>query len=207
MRKQRSRIFFALIIPVFAVFSVFSCSINYNTAIASDTSETPEFVFYKTELTRVEKGDVSVRMTADTLEQYTEENVLYGTNLTFSVFNNDKEKSAAGSSDLFMVNSDTEKYYLLNNAVITSYDQDMQIRSDSIMWDGQTEQLVTSDDLPVRIASGGFSNPKGGTSSPENASQTLVDITGNTFSVDGTSNSFVFGGSVSGTILTQDDKQ
>ena len=173
----------------------FSCSIDYGNSKKID-KEAPEFVFSNVKFIRVEDGSKNTIMQAGTLEQYSDENVMYGENLNFSVLNKENEVSVTGSCGLFSANSDTEEYIFFDNVNIISYEQDLMITAENLKWNNKNEQLVSAGKKPVTISKGGFKKDSG---------ETRAEISGLGFSASGHDFSYSFDEEVSGTISTKEE--
>ena len=123
---------------------------------------------------------------------------MYGSGISFVVYNADGALSVAGSCGLFSSDTSKEQYYFYDEVNLTSYEQDMRVEADNINWNGKTEQLVSAGVAPVRIYSGGFS----GSGSGSSGSSVTAELTGMGFSADGSSLEYQFAEGVSGTLYT-----
>jgi hypothetical protein len=178
---------------------LFSCSIDYSIPSVSE-SDKPEFIFKNASFSRTEGGRVKAVVYADEIELYRSEDCMYGSGISFVVYNADGNLSVAGSCGLFSADTSKEQYYFYDEVNLTSYEQDMRVEADNINWNGKTEQLVSAGVAPVRIYSGGFS----GSSSGSGTSSVTAELTGMGFSADGNRLEYVFLDGVSGTIYTQE---
>ena len=188
----------ARFLPVLALsMLLFSCSIDYSIPSVSE-SDKPEFIFKNASFSRTESGKVKAVVYADEIELYRSEDCMYGSGISFVVYNADGGLSVSGSCGLFSADTSKEEYYFYDEVNLTSYEQDMRVEADNINWNGKTEQLVSAGVAPVRIYSGGFSGSGSGTSS------VTAELTGMGFSADGASLEYQFADGVSGTLYTQD---
>lgn len=189
----------ALLVFAFAAF-LCSCSIDYSIPSVSE-SDKPEFIFKNASFSRTESGKVKAVVYADEIELYRSEDCMYGSGISFVVYNADGGLSVAGSCGLFSADTSKEQYYFYDEVNLTSYEQDMRVEADNINWNGKTEQLVSAGVAPVRIYSGGFSGPGSGSG----GSSVTAELTGMGFSADGASLEYQFAEGVSGTLYTNGD--
>lgn len=165
---------------------IFSCSLDYTVAQAENAGS-PEFVFSDATFTRIEDSKTLLTLHAAEIEQYVSDSTMYGTDLTFSAFDDDGSVSVTGSCGLFSGNTDSGEYYFLGNVELESFTHDMFLKSENVFWNNRTGQLVSSQDAPVVVKKNGDAE---------------ISITGEKFSASGFSSSYVFKGLVSGSIIT-----
>ena len=90
--------------------------------------------------------------------------------------------------DLISANSKNEIYTLFGNINLTLPKQDMTIKADSLNFNKKTEQITSSITSEVRLT------------------KKDIEMSGYGFSASGVSRSFSFADTVSGTIVTNDEK-
>ncbi len=169
-----------------------SCSLTYQSE-EPEVAHIPELVFSDARYMRYQEGKVSLVLEAAHLEQYQEDDALYGSQVHFSTYNDEGMLSAEGSSQLISADSSSEVYALLGQVEIKSFEENLILQAQSLHWNGKTEQLVTgaSDILEI----------KKGTAEGESDS-TSIELTGTGFSASNVTMDFQFTGPVSGTIYT-----
>ena len=91
------------------LFCFSSCSLNYNSE-NSLTSQSPEFVFSNPRYIRINQGKLNLEITADTIEQYANEDTMYAKNIKFALYNESEEKSAEGEGNLLSANLEKGLY-------------------------------------------------------------------------------------------------
>ena len=107
---------------------------------------------------------------------------------------NDEEKlSAEGSCQLISADSSSERYALLGQVEITSFEENLTLHTQSLSWDGKTQQLVTDVQDTLELKKG---------TAQEAAPSTSIELTGSGFSASGVTGNFQFTGAVSGKIYT-----
>ena len=185
----------ALLVFAFAAFFC-SCSLDYSVPSVGE-SDKPEFIFKNASFSRTESGTVKAVVYADEIELYRSEDCMYGSGISFVVYNENGVLSVSGSCGLFSADTTREEYYFYDDVNITSYEQDMRVEADNVNWNGKTEQLVSAGVSPVRIYSGGFSSSGG-----SGKSSVSAELTGMGFSADGGNLDYQFANGVSGTLYT-----
>ena len=188
---NRSSALFVLVICGFFLFC--SCSIDYSVPTVGE-SDKPEFIFRDASFARTENGKVKAVVYADEIELYRSEDSMYGSGISFVVYDANGSLSVSGSCGLFSADTSREEYYFYDDVNITSYEQNMRVEADNVSWNGKTEQLVSAGVAPVRIYSGGFSSNE--------SSSVTAELTGMGFSADGASLDYQFSEGVSGTLYT-----
>lgn len=144
MQKIR---FFVKIEIFFIFFFLFSCSLDYNDA-TKEKSNSPEFIFNDAKFIRTENKKISLTFTADTIEQYSGVDAMYGKNIYFVSYDSKNNKSLEGHCNLFSANNETKIYQLFSDIYIHSYDKKAEITAENLRWNGKTENLVgTTDDI------------------------------------------------------------
>ena len=183
MNRTRIRILFIIA----AAFSMISCSLKYDETVNAEETN-PEFVFNHARLVRYEKGEETVVVQADNIEQYKDSSVTYGKNVKFTTYGDDHKLETEGSCGYLYADTDLEVYELYDGIKLFSNVQNTNFFADMLKWNGKTEQLTGGRKDTARIEKDG----------------TVIYGTG--FSASGVSKNFSFAGSVSGEIETKDDK-
>lgn len=174
------------------LFCFSSCSLNYNSE-NSLTSQSPEFVFSNPRYIRINQGKLNLEITADTIEQYANEDTMYAKNIKFALYNESEEKSAEGEGKLLSANLEKGLYFLFDDIRVKSFEQNISISTSSLRWDDNSEQLTTD-----------FQNPEKSKVYIVSEKEPSIKIEGYGFSGSGYDNSYVFTGEVSGEITTKD---
>jgi LPS export ABC transporter protein LptC len=176
------------IILLFSTFLLFSCSVKYEESVRAE-SVVPEFTFTNVDLNRYESNKLTVKFTAEKLEQYKNSSESFAKNIEFSSYNKKNELTTEGSCNLLAANTDTEIYTLFDNIQVSSKEDNVKFYSDSLKWNAKTEQLTSGKSNTVKIQ------------------KDDATIYGSGFSASGVSKSFSFSGSVSGEIITKDNSE
>jgi len=178
---------------VFFLLLFVSCSLKYTEEEVS-VKGIPEIVFTNAKYLRYEEGIVSAKLYSDELEQYRNDNALYGKNVFFNTFDKSGIISAEGSCDFLSANTSNDKYTLLDNIKIKSFENNIEINAQSLKWDGKTEQLISGSDDSVTIIKDSSSQDD------EKNSNSKMIIQGSGFSASGLTRSFKFEKNISGII-------
>ena len=182
--------------------SLLSCSLSYQSE-EPDVSHVPELVFSEARFASYEAGKMNLVLEAAALEQYQDDGNLYGYQVHFTSYNQEGVAAAEGFSRLLSANTKEEQYTLLGGVEITSFEENMTLKSSGIRWDGNTEQLVTGDGETLELQkTGGAETASAGSSQEAAGSTSRIEITGTGFSASGATRTFQFTGPVSGTMYT-----
>ncbi|MBQ4330917.1 MAG: LPS export ABC transporter periplasmic protein LptC, partial [Spirochaetaceae bacterium] len=127
---------------VLSVFSLAACSLSYKVE-EPQVDHIPELVFTEVEYLSYEDGRVRMQMGSTQLEQYRDDNALYGKDVSFSTYNQDGDLSAQGHSQMISVNSTDQQYSFLGDVFIDSLQEDLVVRAQSLHWDGIDQQLTS----------------------------------------------------------------
>jgi LPS export ABC transporter protein LptC len=165
-----------------------SCSLKYDEVVNAEESN-PEFVFNHAKLVRYEKGDETVRVQADNIEQYKDSNITYGRNVKFTTYGKEHKLETEGSCGYLFADTDSEIYELYDGIKLFSRIQNTNFYADMLKWNGKNEQLIGGRKDTVRIEKDG----------------TVIYGTG--FSASGVSKQFSFAGTVSGEIETKEKEE
>lgn len=190
-----------------SLFSLAACSLSYKVE-EPQVSHIPELVFTEVEYLSYEDGTVRMQMGSSQLEQYRDDNALYGKGVSFSTYNRKGELSATGRSQMISVNTADKQYSLLGDVFIESIQEDMVVRAQALRWDGTDEQLTAGGNDTLELVRGkGAASPQEASSSAGSSQKSerssRIEMTGIGFSASGVSRSFQFSGEVSGTIYTR----
>ena len=166
-------------------FSLSSCSLNYDED-STQTSTAPEFVFKNAKFSRYESGKLSLKIEAEVLEQYSDNNATYAQNAKFFSWGSDGNLETEGKCFLLSMNSKDEIYTLFKDIFIQNYSQNLEIQAQNLKWNGKTEQLTSSKDESVFLK------------------KDNIELQGKAFSASGVSQSFNFAGEVKGSLTTQE---
>lgn len=176
------------VILLFSTVLFFSCSVKYEETVRAE-AVVPEFTFTQVDLNRYESNKLTVKFTAEKLEQYKNSSESFAKNIEFSSYNKKNELTTEGSCNLLAANTDTEIYTLFDNIQVSSKEDNVKFYSDSLKWNAKTEQLTSGKSNTVKIE------------------KDDATIYGSGFSASGVSKSFSFSGSVSGEIITKDNSE
>lgn len=162
---------FKTILLLSVSLSCIACSLDYGTNEINESSS-PDFIFYNNTFYRVENNIPRVKVEAALLEQYVDEEMLYGKNVSFSVFNSNKEKEIIGFCNYLRANTEIEEYQFYENVQLQSYQQNIEIFSNSLRWNNKAEIISTEKNQPVTLIFGGLE------SSSTDSTKTIVEATG-----------------------------
>ena len=184
--RYQHRTIFTLLISI--LFLNFSCSLKYDeTTNAEETN--PEFVFTHAKMIRYKKNAESVKVYADSIEQYKDSDKTYGKNVSFVTYDNEQKVETEGSCGYVYADSETEIYELYDGIKLYNKAQNTNFFTNMLKWNGKTEQLTGGKRDTAKIEKDG----------------TVIYGTG--FSASGVSKAFSFSGTVSGEIETKDKKE
>ena len=181
------KIIYSLLISAFLIFS-FSCSLKYDQTVNAEETN-PEFVFTHAKMVRYEKGAESVKVYADSIEQYKDSDITYGKNVSFTTYDDDQEVETEGSCGYLYADSEKEIYELYDGIKIYNKAQNTNFFANMLKWNGKTEQLTGGKRDTAKIEKDG----------------TVIYGTG--FSASGVSKTYSFSGTVSGEIEAKDKEQ
>lgn len=187
-----------------SIFSLVSCSLSYEVE-EPQVSHIPELVFTDVEYLDYEDGMVSMMMHGKQLEQYRDDNALYGREISFSTYDQEGAVSAEGHSDMISINTSGKRYSLLGDVFVNSLEEDFALRAQSLKWDGVREQLAAGVGDAIELVRGNRQREVsfGGAARQEGGGTSRIEMTGIGFSASAVSRSFQFSGEVSGTIYTR----
>ena len=181
------KIIYSLLISAFLIFS-FSCSLKYDQTVNAEETN-PEFVFTHAKMVRYEKGAESVKVYADSIEQYKDSDITYGKNVSFTTFDDEGKIETEGSCGYLYADTKTEVYEMFDGIKIQNNNQNTNFSANMLKWNGKTEQLTGGKRDTAKIEKDG----------------TVIYGTG--FSASGVSKTFSFSGTVSGEIDAKDKNQ
>ena len=170
---------------VIILFSSISCSLKYDEVVNAEETN-PEFIFNHAKLVRYEKGEETVRVQADDIEQYKDSSITYGHNVKFTTYGKNHKLETEGSCGYLFADTDSELYELYDGIKLFSNIHNTNFYADMLKWNGKTEQLTGGRRDTARLEKDG----------------TVIYGTG--FSASGVSKKFNFTGTVSGEIDAKD---
>ena len=179
-------IYFLLTVFTFAV--CFSCSLKYDEATNAEETN-PEFVFTHAKMIRYKKGEESVKVYADSIEQYKDSDITYGKNVSFTTYDDEQKVETEGSCGYLYADSEKEVYELYDGIKLYNKAQNTNFFANMLKWNGKSEQLTGGKHDTAKIEKDG----------------TVIYGTG--FSASGVSKTFSFTGTVSGEIEAKDKNQ
>ena len=183
-KHQGHKIIYALLISVFLIFSL-SCSLKYDETVNAEETN-PEFVFTQAKMIRYKNDRESVKVFADSIEQYKDSDITYCKNVSFTTFDDEQQVETEGSCGYLYADSEKEIYELYDGIKLYNKVQNTNFFANMLKWNGKTEQLTGGKRDTARIEKDG----------------TVIYGTG--FSASGVSKTFNFSGTVSGEIEAKD---
>ena len=148
----------------------------------------PEFSFKNANYFKYEAGKKNISLTAEKLEQYKSDNAVFAKNAEFETFDKEGKLETKGACGLVSASTQKEIYTLYDEIKLELPKQEMTIEAESLNFNKRTEQITSSRTGEVKL------NKKD------------IRMSGYGFSASGVSNSFSFIDSVSGTIVTGEQK-
>ena len=170
---------------IFILFMNFSCSLKYDEVVNAEETN-PEFVFTHARMIRYKKGEESVKVLADSIEQYKDSEITYGKNVSFTTYDDKQKVETEGSCGYLYADSENEVYELYDEIKLYNKAQNTNFFANMLKWNGKAEQLTGGKRDTAKIEKDG----------------TVIYGTG--FSASGVSKTFNFSGTVSGEIETKD---
>ena len=182
--RQSHKIIYSLLSSAFLIFC-FSCSLKYDQTVNAEETN-PEFVFTHAKMIRYKKGEESVKVYADSIEQYKDSDITYGKNVSFTTYDDEQKVETEGSCGYLYADSENEIYQLYDGIKLYNKAQNTNFFANMLKWNGKTEQLTGGKRDTAKIEKDG----------------TVIYGTG--FSASGVSKTFSFSGTVSGEIEAKD---
>lgn len=173
---------------VIAALLLSACSLDYGEQVNA-SAQVPELTFRNSTYSRYQDGKLSVRLEADTLEQYKGTQGSFAGNAHFLTWSDSGELETEGTCALLGINSSTEIYTMFSNILLKNYKQNMEIKAQNLKWNGKTEQLTSGKTDTVFLH------------------RDNMELYGTGFSASGVSQTFSFDAPVSGTIETASDTE
>ena len=182
--RQSYKIIYSLLISAFLIFCS-SCSLKYDETVNAEETN-PEFVFTHAKMIRYKDGNESVKVYADSIEQYKDSDITYGKNVSFTTYDDEHKVETEGSCGYLYADSEKEIYELYDGIKLYNKAQNTNFFANMLKWNGKSEQLTGGKRDTARIEKDG----------------TIIYGTG--FSASGVSKTFNFSGTVSGEIEAKD---
>ena len=182
--RQSYKIIYSLLISAFLIFYS-SCSLKYDETVNAEETN-PEFVFTHAKMIRYKDGNESVKVYADSIEQYKDSDITYGKNVSFTTYDDEHKVETEGSCGYLYADSEKEIYELYDGIKLYNKAQNTNFFANMLKWNGKSEQLTGGKRDTARIEKDG----------------TIIYGTG--FSASGVSKTFNFSGTVSGEIEAKD---
>ena len=181
------KINYSLLISAFLIFCI-SCSLKYDQTVNAEETN-PEFVFTHAKMIRYKNSEESVKVFADSIEQYKDSDITYGKNVSFTTYDDEQKVETEGSCGFLYADSEKEIYELYDGIKLYNKAQNTNFFANMLKWNGKTEQLTGGKRDSARIEKDG----------------TVIYGTG--FSASGVSKTYSFSGTVSGEIEAKDKEQ
>ena len=185
--RQSCKIIYSLLMSAFLIFCI-SCSLKYDQTVNAEETN-PEFVFTHAKMIRYKNSEESVKVFADSIEQYKDSDITYGKNVSFTTYDDEQKVETEGSCGFLYADSEKEIYELYDGIKLYNKAQNTNFLANMLKWNGKTEQLTGGKRDSARIEKDG----------------TVIYGTG--FSASGVSKTYSFSGTVSGEIEAKDKEQ
>lgn len=166
------------------------CSFDYGT-VSPDSENRPDLVMNQVEYVRVQDGDPIVRFTAETAERYDKRQTMELKNFSFEQFgSHGAEINAAGRVGNAHVELDSGNIQFDGGINIVVESEDITIETQSLSWQDKERFLTAREMERVEI------HRSDGTS-----------FSGQGFSADIRSKTWVFSGGIQGTYVHEDEEE
>lgn len=137
------------------LFLLFSCSKHDSSNEISTTSH-PDMILNNAEYIIYQKDGNPITLHADKLEFYTEDNYAKATNLSFTTSKEDKSDLIEGTSDEGTIYIKEKIIEMTGNVEFRKIDDEMEIRSDSILYDSEKNVIESNGLVVVKSKNGSF---------------------------------------------------
>lgn len=151
-RSMLSKIFVALIMPIFFLFCCIGCSIDYG-RLKKDGEKRPSIVFKEINVDRYENASPNLLLFCKRLEMYSKDKIWVGEELEFKQLEKGKngEEEFTGSAVLALIDEQKEEYYLGKNVEFVSVKDKLTIKAPSLYWLKKDKLLTSTKDDEVSI--------------------------------------------------------
>lgn len=170
---------------ILAVIIFSSCSLKYGESVNIE-EKTPEFIFQDSTITRYEDKKIKVQISTGVLEQYKDSSETFAKDVSFTAYDDDGLATTEGHCGFLFTDTENELYELYDDIQLFNFDDDTAFYADVLKWNAKNEQLTTGRGNMVRV---------------ETDDTVML---GSGFSASGVSKNFVFTGTVSGEINTNE---
>jgi hypothetical protein len=187
---------FLLLAPLAAMlFFLVGCELTYG-EFEDTTDSTPEILLSGAKITRYEKRRLTAELSADLVEQYKNSNTIYGSNVSFVVYENDETEIGRGSCGLFSADTVTENYVLFDSIQFENIRDQFELQAAAIKWSAKSGLLASEK--------GGIVSIIQSRRSENSANKSRFSLSGTEFSVHRNTRTFEFNAPVAGTFETED---
>jgi hypothetical protein len=160
--------FFALCASIFVLIS---CAIQYDN-IVDNSDEVPEFVLANAKISRYEKSQLRVSVSAALVEQYKMQSLYYARDVSCLIFSQDGELQTEVSFGFAAADTGRELYTLFDAITVNNYAEDTMVNAESLLWSGKTGLLASGKTDEVTITRVTLTPP----SSEQQEAQTEGDL-------------------------------
>ncbi|MDR3284770.1 MAG: hypothetical protein LBS97_06300 [Treponema sp.] len=179
---------------IFTFFSV-SCELSY--MVIPDTSgTTPEFLLSGAKITRFKNKVLTAELAAEMIEQYKGNTGVYGSQVSFTVYEDDGTEIGKGRCGLFSADIDNEVYLLFDGIVFENSRDKFELNAQAMKWAAKQGLLASEQGTEVTIVKNRGSG--------DGDSQSRFSLSGSEFSANGHRHTFEFNAPVSGVFETGD---
>lgn len=175
---------------LFILFSIFlfSCSLEYEKE-ENPENQTPEFVFYNANYTKIENNKKKMKMNADQIEQYKSDSFSFISNARFTTFDKEEKEDTIGKCNLISADTTNEKYIMFGNIELNIISEKTNIFAEILNIDKKNEQITSDINKEVQIK------------------KEDIDVKGCGFSSSGISKTYSFLSNSSGTMITKEENK
>lgn len=165
-----------------------SCSFDYGTLSEEEARSAPDVVMSDVEYVRVRDGKPVVRLQAETVERYEKDRRMIVAFPRFFQYASDGEEGASGGASSAVVDLASGDVSLYGAVVLSVPREEMVIETDMLSWFDQDRVLSGDAESPVLVKKADCSF-----------------LSGFGFSADARRKSWTLSGSVSGTLVEDDE--
>lgn len=177
------------ILSLFFLIFLEGCSVDYEEADISDTflETTPNSIIFNFSQSVITEGKLSYSIEADKAEIYDKSKKTSFSNVLFTEYGNDGEKTTEGAAEKALYFSENDDILFSGGLIINSISEGFIVRSEYMEWNNKNKILKSKDDTQVSVEqeNGTFIEGRGFIADAENKSFTfLQNAKGRYFSED-----------------------
>jgi hypothetical protein len=177
------------------LFLLGSCELDY-TIIPDTSGTTPEFLLSGAKITRFKDKVLTAELTAGMIEQYKGNTGIYGSQVSFTVYEDDGTEIGKGRCGLFSADIDNEVYLLFDSIVFENSRDQFELYARAMKWSAGQGMVASERGTEVSIVKSRGSG--------EGDTQSRFSLNGTEFSANRNKRTFEFNALVTGAFETGD---